>query len=200
VLVLGVGRIGSSRTAQLQFALALALHARLPQAGTLSLYEPLLSAAERAAASALGATLLARNEEGRHAVASPTVFVMPCCPRALYANALWANWDASLNTRVAMFGNRLREMAAASAGEADCVGVAAPHCRELPLPPPAPAGAARGGAELERAFHGQAWQVFAVPREQLATRPRAASAGSELVRGESASAAPASEDAAAVSE
>ncbi|KAL6868190.1 hypothetical protein ACP4OV_015035 [Aristida adscensionis] len=86
--LLGVGSIESSPAARLQLALAALLRRDLlPEAASADLFDPVLSAAEcAAAAAALGFAVPGVDDGYRRRVAEATLFYMPHCEVALYVD------------------------------------------------------------------------------------------------------------------
>jgi hypothetical protein len=76
------------------------------------LFDPVLSAAECAAAAALGFSVPGLDDGGRRRVDEPTLFYMPHCEASLYDALLAANWEPPAQLRqVCVLGNSFRRYA-----------------------------------------------------------------------------------------
>jgi hypothetical protein len=112
--LLGVGSFESSPAARLQLALAALLRRELlpDAAAAADLFDPVLSAAECAAAAALGFSVPGLDDGGRRRVEEPTLFYMPHCEASLYDALLAANWESPAQLRrVCVLGNSFRRYA-----------------------------------------------------------------------------------------
>ncbi|KAL6865395.1 hypothetical protein ACP4OV_016546 [Aristida adscensionis] len=111
--LLGVGSFESSPAARLQLALAALLRRDLlPEAASADLFDPVLSAAECAAAAALGFAVPGVDDGCRRRVGEATLFYMPHCEAALYDALLAANWESPAQLRrVCVLGNSFRRYA-----------------------------------------------------------------------------------------
>ncbi|XP_062181496.1 protein SENSITIVITY TO RED LIGHT REDUCED 1 [Phragmites australis] len=111
--LLGVGSFESSPAARLQLALAALLHRDfLTGASSADLFDPVLSAAECAAAAALGFSVPSLDDGCRRRVEEPTLFYMPHCEASLYDALLAANWESPAQLRrVCVLGNSFRRYA-----------------------------------------------------------------------------------------
>lgn len=108
--LLGVGSFDYSPAARLQLALAVLLRRDLlPTAAAADLFDPVLSAAECAAAAALGFKVPSLDDGCRRRVEEPTLFYMPHCEASLYDALLAANWESPAQLRcVCVLGNSFR--------------------------------------------------------------------------------------------
>ena len=112
VVWLGLGSPTTSRAAQVQLALGLALRRHLgssARAVAMEAFDPFFTPADGALLAALGVRVQLANRSGACVAAVPTVFIMPHCVRTLYDNVVRANL-AHLD-RVCIFGNDLHRMA-----------------------------------------------------------------------------------------
>ncbi|KAL6624333.1 hypothetical protein ACP70R_031654 [Stipagrostis hirtigluma subsp. patula] len=110
--VLGVGSFESSPAARLQLALAALLRRDLLPDAAADLFDPVLSAAECAAAAALGFSVPSLNDGCRRRVEEATLFYMPHCEASLYDALLAANWVSPAQLRrVCLLGNSFRRYA-----------------------------------------------------------------------------------------
>ncbi|XP_006654936.2 protein SENSITIVITY TO RED LIGHT REDUCED 1 [Oryza brachyantha] len=114
--LLGVGSFESSHSSRLQLALAALLRRDLllpPESSAhAELFDPVLSAAECAAAAALGFSVPDVNDGCRRRADEPTLFYMPHCEASLYDALLAANWEhPSRLRRVCVLGNSFRNYA-----------------------------------------------------------------------------------------
>ncbi|GJN36242.1 hypothetical protein PR202_gb25084 [Eleusine coracana subsp. coracana] len=109
----GVGSFDSSPAARLQLALAALLRRDLlPAAAAADLFDPVLSAAECAAAAALGFSVPRLDDGCRRRVEEPTLFYMPHCEASLYDALFAANWESPAQLRrVCVLGNSFRRYA-----------------------------------------------------------------------------------------
>ncbi|KAM3940191.1 SRR1-like protein [Leptodactylus fuscus] len=73
-------------------------------------FDPIFSPLEIAVLQELGLTVVAKNEEGKHAVCKATVFYMPHCGKALYNNLLWRNWSCDALSQMIIIGNSFKGM------------------------------------------------------------------------------------------
>uniref|UniRef100_A0A0E0KXU0 SRR1-like domain-containing protein n=1 Tax=Oryza punctata TaxID=4537 RepID=A0A0E0KXU0_ORYPU len=112
--LLGVGSFENSPSSRLQLALAALLRRDLlPESSAhADLFDPVLSAAECAAAAALGFTVPGVNDGCRRRADEPTLFYMPHCEASLYDALLAANWEPPSQLRhVCVLGNSFRNYA-----------------------------------------------------------------------------------------
>lgn len=112
----GVGSFENSPSSRLQLALAALLRRDLlllPESSAhADLFDPVLSAAECAAAAALGFTVPGVNDGCRRRADEPTLFYMPHCEASLYDALLAANWEPPSQLRhVCVLGNSFRNYA-----------------------------------------------------------------------------------------
>ena len=141
IVCYGVGHFSVSRASALQAALAVLLRRHLRIRGAMHLYDPVLSDNEKAAAAALGFSMLPVNEVGLRAVSMHTLFFMPHCGRRLYSNVLRANWGAQGLGNLLIVGNsfqsyRLRMLTDDRAKRSCCIErLGDGPCRESRLPP-----------------------------------------------------------------
>ncbi|GJM94428.1 hypothetical protein PR202_ga11069 [Eleusine coracana subsp. coracana] len=101
----------SSPAARLQLALAALLRRDLlpTTAAAADLFDPVLSAAECAAAAALGFSVPRLDDGCRRRVEECTLFYMPHCEASLYDALLAANWESPAQLRrVCVLGNSFR--------------------------------------------------------------------------------------------
>lgn len=68
-------------------------------------YDPVFSELERRVLERFSVEAIGTNEEGKRAVSHRTLFFMPHCPKALYNNVLWANWDRDRLAHAVLLGN-----------------------------------------------------------------------------------------------
>jgi len=111
IVCFGVGNFFSCPKAQSQMALIALLKEQLHMKGELFLYDPILNEMSISFAEKMGWTVLSINEEGKHKIFRTTIFFMPHCGRALYNNLLWANWEPSLLSDMAIIGNSFQRYA-----------------------------------------------------------------------------------------
>ncbi|KAF0924062.1 hypothetical protein E2562_008390 [Oryza meyeriana var. granulata] len=114
--LLGVGSFETSPSSRLQLALAALLRRDLlllPESSAhADLFDPVLSAAECAAAAALGFSVPDVNDGCRRRADEPTLFYMPHCEASLYDALLAANWEPPSQLRhVCVLGNSFRNYA-----------------------------------------------------------------------------------------
>ncbi|KAG8066989.1 hypothetical protein GUJ93_ZPchr0005g15927 [Zizania palustris] len=113
--LLGVGSFDQSPSSRLQLALAALLRRDLllpNSSATADLFDPVLSAAECAAARALGFSVPDINDGCRRRADEPTLFYMPHCEASLYDALLAANSEPpSQLRRVCVLGNSFRRYA-----------------------------------------------------------------------------------------
>ncbi|OEL15428.1 hypothetical protein BAE44_0023554 [Dichanthelium oligosanthes] len=111
--LVGVRSFESFPVACLQLTLAALLRRDLlSDAASADLFDPVLSAAEYAAAVALGFSISSLDDRCRCCVEEPTLFYMPHCEASLYDALLAANWDSpSELCRVCMLANSFQRYA-----------------------------------------------------------------------------------------
>ena len=91
IVVYALGRLArADPRRQLAFACALAEALHIPNEGRLY-FDPDHTARDHATLQALGWSSIGRDEEGQRAVASPTLFFMPCAPFALIEAVVRSN-------------------------------------------------------------------------------------------------------------
>lgn len=110
LVIYGIGSIDSFETPRLQFSLALVLHEQLKrQISSVEVFDPIISATERATMEELGVTVMEIDERGRREVKAPTLFFMPHCEVQLYDNLLNANWGCESLNKMVILGNSFGE-------------------------------------------------------------------------------------------
>eukprot|EP00960_Hanusia_phi_P045279 757137-Hanusia_phi.AAC.4 len=100
----GIGNFSSSASSLLQISLARLLKESF-QIVSSSLFDPVMTEAERAAAQSLGFIIPEEDEVGLCATNSDSLFFMPHCGRRLYSNVLRANWGPRNLARIVIMGN-----------------------------------------------------------------------------------------------
>nr|XP_056715100.1 SRR1-like protein [Euleptes europaea] len=105
----GLGNFASCVKArfQLAFLLLLLKELQIPEEWC-CVFDPAFSELEREALHRLGLSVLPQNEEGKRAIAEPTVFYMIHCGKALYNNLLWSNWSAEALSKMVIIGNSFK--------------------------------------------------------------------------------------------
>lgn len=100
IIGLGIGSFTSSASSRLQLALLCLLSEELlRRRGEASrckvfIFDPVMSAEDRAICDTLGIDVLSDNLKGKHCNnGTSTLYFMPHCPYRLYCNLLWSNWD-----------------------------------------------------------------------------------------------------------
>lgn len=107
IVCYGIGNLAPSPTASMwQLACALTLREEL-NGISLLFYDPCTTPSEAQLMNdEWKIQVITENERGKRRVNGlTTLFFMPHCPRLLYANVLWANWNDL--DRVLLFGNSL---------------------------------------------------------------------------------------------
>mmetsp|Transcript_412 Transcript_412/g.913 ORF Transcript_412/g.913 Transcript_412/m.913 type:complete len:230 (-) Transcript_412:42-731(-) len=100
----GIGNFSVSASSLLQISLALLLKDFLHPPSS-SLFDPVMTGAERQAAESLGFTIPQEDEVGLCTTDSDSLFFMPHCGRRLYSNVLRANWGPGNLSRLVVIGN-----------------------------------------------------------------------------------------------
>ena len=102
----GIGNFSSCVIARYQLALFLLLKELFKlESECCWLYDPILTADEKAMAQGSNLTLIETNEEGKRGVHTRTLFFMPHCGKALYNNLLWKNWSKDQLKNIIIIGN-----------------------------------------------------------------------------------------------
>lgn len=104
----GLGNFSSCVIARYQLAFFLCLKDDMNVA-EVSLFDPVFSIDEKTILIRLNCNVIAKNEEGKRKIDSPTLFYMPHCAKELYNNLLWANWSPSLS-KLVILGNSFSHM------------------------------------------------------------------------------------------
>ncbi|KQK07804.1 protein SENSITIVITY TO RED LIGHT REDUCED 1 [Brachypodium distachyon] len=168
--LLGVGSFESSLAARLQLALAALLRRDLLPDASADLFDPVLSAAECAAAAALGFAVPRLDDGCRRRAAGPTLFYMPHCEAALYDALLDANWEPRAQLRrLCVLGNSFQryalqaeDSASGPAAKAKLVLAAERFAWEESVNE---AGAVDDEDGFVRAFNETSWHFFEVDDE-----------------------------------
>ncbi|KAG0495950.1 hypothetical protein HPP92_000641 [Vanilla planifolia] len=107
IVAYGIGSIESYEVPRLQLALAILLMQELGVrvAGSIEVFDPILSSVECAVVAALGCTVVSVDEGGRREATVPTLFYMPHCELVLYDSLLEANWKPAMLKRLVVLGN-----------------------------------------------------------------------------------------------
>ena len=100
-----------------------------------------------------------------------TLFFMPHCPKGLYENVLWANWDRL--DKICIVGNSLVtyvERATASSQSASCLELVQPLVKEQLIDYSKKDIKAMPG-HFEAAFNDTYWTCFSGSKEDWPKRP-----------------------------
>ncbi|CAO1638055.1 unnamed protein product [Parajaminaea phylloscopi] len=151
VIALGIGKVTESRSAQIQFALLLAmldmikgdaLHPGAATAGvSICAFDPVCDKEDFQVMEHFGVSAATREDVTPRQYREPTLLYMPHCPRPLYEMYLRANWSGQehLTHNVLLCSNRLATYAenlpsAKLARESPCVWRTLPFLSYRPLP------------------------------------------------------------------
>ncbi|KAH6568933.1 hypothetical protein BASA60_008422 [Batrachochytrium salamandrivorans] len=100
----GLGSISDSKLSQFQLALLILMMKEF-KFTTVSLFEPMITAAETAYMVSNGISIIQENEHGQRSINKKTLFYMPHCQDVLYNNVLKANWGSDRICNIAIIGN-----------------------------------------------------------------------------------------------
>ncbi|KAJ3388413.1 hypothetical protein HDU84_009773 [Entophlyctis sp. JEL0112] len=100
----GIGSLLESSISRHQLAFII-LMSRTLKFESLEAFDPVTTSDDEAILTYFGIRMLEKNDFASRKVISPTVFYMPHCPTAMYANLLRANWSPSSLRFVTILGN-----------------------------------------------------------------------------------------------
>ncbi|TPX69628.1 hypothetical protein SpCBS45565_g02266 [Spizellomyces sp. 'palustris'] len=101
----GVGSPVRSATSQYQLMLLLLLREVFELAGSLYIFDPVMTELDKQVVKLLGFTDIERNERGLRPIKNPTLFYMPHCGHTLYSNVLRSNWTQAKLSGLMIIGN-----------------------------------------------------------------------------------------------
>eukprot|EP00040_Diaphanoeca_grandis_P006696 m.38370 g.38370 ORF g.38370 m.38370 type:complete len:273 (+) comp17900_c0_seq1:243-1061(+) len=108
IICLGLGNFGVTIGARCQFAfLQLVVEALAKEniCVCVDVFDPCFTTQEKLVISTAGFNILTSDVAGQHVIDGKTLFYMPHCPRALYNNVIWANWNVSSLQQIIILGN-----------------------------------------------------------------------------------------------
>jgi SRR1 len=93
-----------------QLAFALCLRETQETISVIHFFDPCTTELEASVLAQLDISVITENEQGRRCIGStPTLFFMPHCPRTLYENVAWANFESlQVKTPLVVIGNSIR--------------------------------------------------------------------------------------------
>ncbi|KAG0037075.1 sensitivity to red-light reduced protein [Podila clonocystis] len=106
IICYGIGSIESSRNSQFQLALGLCLKDVLKISGTISIFDPIMTAFDQQLAEKLGLEVIKVNDQAKQALQRRTLMYMPHCPKGLYSHVLESNWSREHLDNLVILGNR----------------------------------------------------------------------------------------------
>ncbi|KAF9393756.1 sensitivity to red-light reduced protein [Podila verticillata] len=106
IICYGIGSIESSKNSQFQLALGLCLKDVLKISGTISIFDPVMTAFDQQLAEQLGLEVIKVNDQAKQALQSRTLLYMPHCPKGLYSHVLESNWSREQLDNLVILGNR----------------------------------------------------------------------------------------------
>ncbi|KAG0090051.1 sensitivity to red-light reduced protein [Podila epicladia] len=106
IICYGIGSIESSRNSQFQLALGLCLKEVLKISGTISIFDPIMTAFDQQLAETLGLEVIKVNDQAKQVLQQRTLMYMPHCPKGLYSHVLESNWSREQLDNLVVLGNR----------------------------------------------------------------------------------------------